>query len=629
MPFLQTLREYWGYDSFRGRQLDIIRSISGGRDTLVLMPTGGGKSLTFQVPTLCMQGLCLVITPLIALMKDQVDHLRLRGISAYAIYAGLSRQETLQILDNCLLGHVKFLYVAPERLSSEVFRTKLRRMNVCFVAVDEAHCISEWGYDFRPAYLEIGQIRELLPASTPLLALTATATPRVVDDIVRQLHLRDPQIFREPLARPNLRYVVRHASDKEAELLHILRSLSGSAIVYTRSRNKTEEIAARLEQQGISALFYHAGLKHVDKEVRQQAWQQGQVRVMVATNAFGMGIDKADVRLVVHIDLPDSLEAYIQEAGRAGRDRQTAYAVLLYNHNDRRLLHLRIEQTFPPADFIKSVYEKLAYSFQLAAGDGYETSHEFRLDHFCRTFHFFPLPVISSLAILERAGYLRYSEAEESRSRVMFLLTRDQLYSLPPLPSRREAVVKALLRRCCGLFSDYIYIDETEIGELTGQSAGEVYENLLTLTRQRILHYIPRRNVAHITYLQRRVEQQRLHLPHEVYTDRRRIFQEQIEAILNYAEEDSQCRSQHLTAYFGDTDTPPCGHCDVCLQKREAPVDTTAAETAILQVLADGQSHQATELRIDGCSRQALHEALESLSRRGLIRLENGCFRKS
>ena len=430
--FLPILRKYWGYEEFRGIQQDIIKSIAEGNDTLGLMPTGGGKSITFQVPALAQDGVCIVVTPLIALMKDQVYNLRRRGIMAAAIYSGMSRHEIVSTLENCIFGHTKLLYISPERLSSDIFLTKLRHINVSFITVDEAHCISQWGYDFRPSYLRIAEIRRLKPAA-PILALTATATPQVVDDIQEKLEFREKNVFSMSFKRQNLAYVVRETIDKDAEMEHILSAVQGSAIVYVRSRKKTKEIAEKLELSGITATFYHAGLTHTAKDVRQQRWHDDETRVMVATNAFGMGIDKPDVRIVLHYDCPDSIEAYFQEAGRAGRDGKKAYAVLLYNHSDTRKLIRRIDDTFPDKEYIRKVYEKLAAYYQIGVGSALGHTFSFEIDNFCRNFRLFPVQANSALTILERAGYIGYETEPDGRARLMFLLSRNELNRLDSL----------------------------------------------------------------------------------------------------------------------------------------------------------------------------------------------------
>ena len=504
--YKEILKRYWGYDDFRGIQREIIESIGLGHDTLGLMPTGGGKSITFQVPALAMEGVCIVITPLIALMKDQVHHLRRRGIFAAAIYSGMQHDEILRTLDNCILGRTKFLYVSPERLSSELFVTKLRHMRISFLTVDEAHCISQWGYDFRPSYLEIANIRTLLP-DIPVLALTATATPQVVDDICEKLTLHATQnaphstfnVFRMSFERANLTYLVRHVADKEQELIHILSHTTGAAIVYVRSRRRSKELATALVKAGLAASFYHAGLESDDKDQRQQARTADRTRIIVATNAFGMGIDKPDVRLVVHYDCPDSIEAYFQEAGRAGRDGQQAYAVLLYNNSDNSKLQQRIDDNFPPREYIRQVYEHLAYYYQIALGDGFGITREFNIDQFCTRFHHFPTRVHSALHILQRAGYIEYDEAPDLQTRVQFLLERQELYRLKDTTPDEERVIVALLRNYGGLFADLGYIDESLIAHDSGIQAAALHQVLTALAQQHIIRYIPRRQIPFVT----------------------------------------------------------------------------------------------------------------------------------
>ena len=497
--FQSILQKYWGYPDFRGIQRNIIESIASGRDTLGLMPTGGGKSITFQVPALAQEGVCIVITPLIALMKDQVQHLREHGILADAIYADKSRSEILKTLDNAIFGGVKILYVSPERLASEMFQTKLRHIHVSFITVDEAHCISQWGYDFRPSYLQIASIREMKPG-IPILALTATATPEVVDDIQERLHFKEKNVFKMSFERKNLAYVVREAEDKQGEMIHILQSVGGSAIVYARSRKRTKEMAQLLSQQGITATFYHAGLDPDVKDQRQKAWQKDEVRVMCATNAFGMGIDKPDVRVVIHIDCPDSLEAYFQEAGRAGRDGQKSYAVLLYNKHDELKLCKRVDDTFPPKELIQDIYEHLAYFYQIGVGSGQGKTFEFDIEKFCVTYKYFPTKVDAALRILERSGYLHYEDNPDGKARVMFLLGRNDLYQLDQLAPSQDAVVTALLRSYGSLFVDLTYIDETMIARQAELTIQQVYFALKSLAARHIIQFIPRRKIPFISY---------------------------------------------------------------------------------------------------------------------------------
>lgn len=624
----RTLKYYWGYDDFRGIQLEIIRSIVSGNDTLGLMPTGGGKSVTFQVPALVMEGMTIVVTPLIALMKDQVEHLCQRGIRATAIYSGMSRQDILQRLDNAVYGGYKFLYVSPERLSTDIFRIKVQRMKVSFITVDEAHCISQWGYDFRPSYLAISQLRTLLPDAA-VLALTATATPKVVDDICSQLSFRKghSSVFKMSFARSNLRYIVRRTENKPAELVHILNSVPGSAIVYTRSRKGTTDAARFLKENGISAINYHAGLSDIDKDVRQKAWQEGEIRVMVATNAFGMGIDKSDVRLVVHLDLPDSVEAYFQEAGRAGRDGKQAFAVLLYNNGDHGKMLRRIPETFPEKKYISDVYDKLAYYFQLPIGEGENRTFEFSLEKFCRNFHLFPVPVVSSLNMLTRAGYIVFKEADESFSKVMFICRRDELYRLHIMHSEIDAVIQDLLRNYTGVFSDYAVISEKRIATDTGLTDEKVYEYLKILSHQRIIHYIPRKKVPRITYLLPRVDVGRAWIPMEVYEARRSDYVERINAILGYASNESVCRSRYLLEYFGDKGAKDCGHCDVCLERNgDTGRDYKELAGKIIKLLSDKKPHRPDELVYDGYSTDTRNKALSFLVEEEKITLSDGMY---
>ena len=576
MFYHEILKQYWGYDSFRGIQEEIIKSIGEGRDTLGLMPTGGGKSITFQVPALAKDGLCIVITPLIALMKDQVQNLRQRGIKAVAIYSGMTRQEILIALENCIFGNYKFLYISPERLDTDIFKQKLRAMKVNMITVDESHCISQWGYDFRPAYLKIADIRELLPG-VPLLALTATATPDVVQDIQSRLKFREKNVFRMSFERKNLAYIVRKTDNKTAELLHILRRMPGSAIIYVRSRRRTKETTELLTHEGITADFYHAGLDNAVKDIRQKRWQDGECRVMVATNAFGMGIDKPDVRLVIHLDLPDSPEAYFQEAGRAGRDGEKAYAVILYSKSDKVTLHKRIPDTFPDKDYIKKVYEHLQYYYQMAMGDGLGCTKEFNLEEFCRKFKHFPVPADSALKILTQAGYIEYTDEQDNASRIIFTIRRDELYKLREMGNETEALVQTILRSYTGLFTDYAYISETALSLRTGLTRQQIYNVLMSLSKRRIIDYIPRKKTPYIIYTRERVELNHLHISPAVYEERKERYEARIRAMVDYVTSETACRSRMLLRYFGEKNENNCGQCDVCLSghaAHELPTDT-------------------------------------------------------
>lgn len=567
--FKKILKKYWGYDDFRGIQQEIIESIGAGKDTLGLMPTGGGKSITFQVPALAHEGVCIVITPLIALMKDQVSNLRRRGIQASAIYSGMKHDSILMTLENAVFGGVKILYVSPERIATSLFIEKLRHMKVSFICVDEAHCISQWGYDFRPSYLSIADIRKELP-ETPVLALTATATPEVIDDIQERLHFREKHVFKMSFARKNLAYVVRHTSNKTQQLIHILNNLRGSAIVYVRSRKRTKEYADLLNTTGISATYYHAGLDNQEKDQRQKAWQDDKVRVIVATNAFGMGIDKPDVRVVIHIDCPDCLEAYFQEAGRAGRDGKKSYAVLLYDNSDRAKLQRRVADTFPDKEFIRQVYDQLAYFYQIGIGSGYNACFEFPLERFCRIYKHFPIPTISALNILTRAGYIDFKEEDDMQARVMFCVERDDLYKLRGNEPQEDAVIVALLRNYTGLFQGYQYIDEGIIAQQCGLTQPQVYMILRALTQKHILDFIPQKHIPFIRYTQRREESERMVISKTIYDDLKARFAERIEKMLEYANCEHICRSRMLLRYFGETNTEDCGQCDVCLNQKRS-----------------------------------------------------------
>ena len=570
MTYKEILKQYWNYDNFRGIQEEIIESIGKGHDTLGLMPTGGGKSITFQVPALAQPGLCLVITPLIALMKDQVRNLRDRGIKALAVYSGMTREEIVVALENCIFGDYKFLYISPERLDTDIFRAKLRNMKINMITVDESHCISQWGYDFRPAYLKISEIRELLP-TVPVLALTATATPEVVKDIQTKLGFReDSRIFRMSFERKNLAYIVRNTESKQEELLHILNSVSGSAIVYTRNRKRTREVAELLVNNEITATFYHAGLNNDVKDQRQRSWLSGESRVMVATNAFGMGIDKPDVRLVIHVDLPDSPEAYFQEAGRAGRDGQKAYAVLLYAKSDKATLSKRITDTFPDKEYIRKVYEDVNYYFQMAMGDGLGCTFAFNLDEFCRNFKHFPVQADSALKILTRAGYLEYTDEQDNASRILFTIHRDELYKLRETDPETEKLINVILRSYTGLFTDYAYINEDSLAIRSGLTRQRIYEILLMLTRRHILHYIPRKKTPYIIYTRERQEAGRLAITRDIYEERKESYITRIKAMTEYATAEDKCRSRMLLRYFGEKNEHNCGLCDVCLSKHHS-----------------------------------------------------------
>lgn len=624
------LKKHWGYPSFRGIQKEIITSIGNGNDTLGLMPTGGGKSITFQVPALAKEGVCLVVSPLIALMKDQVANLRKRNIPAGAIYTGLSRQEVLTCLENCIFGGYKFLYISPERLDSTLFLKKLSKIKISFIVVDEAHCISQWGYDFRPSYLKINRIRALLP-HVPILALTATATEKVIEDIQANLGFQNANVYTMSFARDNIAYCVHYVSDKVAELIHLLNQdkTQSTAIVYTRNRKTTREIATLLNAENIPALYYHAGLSNLDKDVRQKAWSEGKARVMVCTNAFGMGIDKANVRLVVHLQAPDSIEAYFQEAGRAGRDGKYAKAVLLYGKADSGILSRKISQNFPPKEFIVDVYEHLAYFFQLAIGDGFGVTYEFNLVAFCTTYKYNILQTYNALQILTRAGYIDFTDEEDNHSRLMFVVDREALYHLPPLHPHMEEVLAFLMRKYIGLFSEYVFIDENFLATHLKLTHKEVCEALIALNKQRILHYIPKKKIAHVHYPQRRVAKEDIVLSPSVFDDRQKQYSERIEAMQRYATSTEDCRSKMLLTYFGQKDSNYCGLCDYCLRNKPLCQGEEISQ-AILETIQGKKQIKLQELyKLFGQSKE-VEEALYELLGEKKIRLEGmfltACF---
>jgi len=572
---LKILKKYWGYDAFRPLQHDIIQSVLDGRDTLGLMPTGGGKSITFQVPTMLLDGMALVVTPIISLMKDQVDRLRELNIKATYLYAGLTAGEMQRTYEKCLYGKCKFLYVSPERLQAQSFLERLRQMPVKLIVVDEAHCISQWGYDFRPSFLRIAQVRKLFPG-VPVLALTATATPVVAQDIMQRLDFKAPNVFSMSFARRNLSYVVRNTEEKLGELTHILQSVAGTAIVYVRSRRRTKQISDELNRRGIHADFYHAGLAVEEKEDKQNKWKTDECRVMVATNAFGMGIDKPDVRLVVHVDVPNSIEEYYQEAGRAGRDGNHSYAVLLVKHTDQRVLRKHITDAFPDKAFIRRVYERVGNFLGVSLGEGYQRVYDFNFVLFCKTFDLPILPVHNALKILTRAGYIEFVEEIETQSRVMILARKEELYDLDTTTPGADRVLQAILRLYTGLFADYVFINEDVIAYRTGLSHETIYNSLLELTRMHVLHYVPRKRTPYVVYTTSREEPQHVLLPRAVYEDLKQQMTERVEAVIGYATATTGCREQYLLAYFGEDAGQACGHCDLCIDRRKRADHTPA-----------------------------------------------------
>ncbi len=561
------LKKYWGYDSFRPLQEEIIASVLDDRDTLGLLPTGGGKSITFQVPAMMLPGLTIVVTPLISLMKDQVDNLRRHGIRACALYSGLTVAETRLAYDRCALGKAKILYVSPERLQAKSFTDRIRSFDVQLIVVDEAHCISQWGYDFRPSYLNIRSLRKMFP-DTPVLALTASATPEVAEDIMKQLDFRPgSRRFAKSFDRDNLSYIVRYDDYKERTLIRALSNTQGPAIVYVRSRRRCAELAAALEASGISASYYHAGLDVNEKEERQNAWMADRVRVMVATNAFGMGIDKPDVRMVVHYDLPSSLEEYYQEAGRAGRDGKPSYALTIVAKTDKATLTRRLNDSFPEKDFIRRVYELAGNFLDVAVGTGYDQVYDFNFRRFCTVYSLPQNLAYSALKILTQAGYIEYVDEVQSRSRVMIIARKDEFYSLE-LDDVADEVFNALQREYTGLFADYVYINEGMIARRAGVSEQQVYESMLKLSRMRVVSYVPKKSTPYIYYTTSREEPRHVLLPREVYEERRERMRTRIDAVRQFAFDSTQCRSATILRYFGEKDAPECRRCDVCRARR-------------------------------------------------------------
>ena len=617
---LATLKQYWGYDSFREMQYEIISSVLSGEDTLALMPTGGGKSITYQLPTMVSDGLCIVITPLIALMKDQVDRLRTRGIQAVAIHSGLSRRKIDVLLDNCVYGDIKFLYISPERLNSDIFQLRVRRMNISLIAVDEAHCISQWGYDFRPAYLHIARLRELQP-EVPVLALTASATEEVADDIMERLKFDRKRVMRSSFARPNLSYVVRKVDDKEEQLMRIIGSVNGSGIVYVRRRNTAEQIADFLQQQGVSASYYHGGLPAEERSIRQDEWVSGKVRIMVATNAFGMGIDKSDVRFVVHYTMCDNMESYYQEAGRAGRDGVRSYATLLVSPDDYKSLSRRIESTFPPLEVVKTIYNQLCSFLMIAIGDGKGRSYIFNIHDFCAQYHYFPTTVLGALDLLERNEYLTYVEVAENPARIIFRVSRDDLYKVE-MSKKTEQVVLAVLRMYNGVFTEFRAIDEMAIASAAKLQQIEVHEAFKELWIRQIIRYVPANSSPMIYMNDERLAISDLYIAPKTYSMRKEQMALRFNTMVEYADNSSTCRSVVIQNYFGDTSAEPCGCCDICLAKRKG-VKVEQVEKQIRELLAE-RSYTLREIASSlSLPQQEISAALTNMAERGVITISD------
>ena len=591
----EVLGRYWGYKEFRPGQQAVIDAIVNRHDTLALMPTGGGKSLTYQVPTMATNGLCIVITPLIALMKDQVDRLRQMGIAATAIHSGMSYSQIDIALDNCVYGDMKFLYIAPERLATESFRMRVQRMNVVLLAVDEAHCISQWGYDFRPSYLRIKEVRKLLP-DVPILALTASATQMVAEDIMRQLEFDKPNIIRSSFARANLSFAVRHTDDKNEQLLRVVNNVDGSGIIYMQSREGCEQLAEVLQQQGISASYYHAGLPHAERTMRQEEWTSGKVRIMVATNAFGMGIDKADVRFVVHYSMCDSLENYYQEAGRAGRDGKRSYAVLLAASDDNSKIAKHFEAEFPPLDDIKSIYEKICNFLQVPIGDGLYSSFIFNIHEFCIRERLFGGKVRAALKLLQQNGYMTLTEEFENPAKILFCISRDDLYKIRIDRQDLDHIIRTILRMYNGVFTEFRSINEQDIAASSGYTVEKVKELLKRMWQMRIIRYIPSNSSPMIFFDEERLPTKDIYISPDTYLHRKCLINERFENMVIYASNQTECRSVVIQRYFGDQDAQPCGICDICLAKRKRTKnDANTLCITILKLLSQ-ESLEAREI---------------------------------
>ena len=620
----EILHKYWGYSEFRPAQEQIISSVLAGRDTLALMPTGGGKSLTYQVPTMARKGVCIVVTPLIALMKDQVDRLRKLGISAVAIHSGMSYSKIDIALDNCVYGDVKFLYIAPERLATETFRLRVQRMNVSLLAVDEAHCISQWGYDFRPSYLRIAEVRKMLP-EVPILALTASATDMVTKDIMKHLGFKEEHIIRSSFARPNLSYAVRHTDDKNEQLLRIVNNVTGSGIVYMQSREGCEQVATFLQENSISASYYHAGLPHAEREIRQEEWTSGKTRIVVATNAFGMAIDKADVRFVVHYTMSDSLESYYQEAGRAGRDGKRSYAVMLVASNDSSRISKHFSDEFPPLEQIKLIYEKVCDYVQVAVGDGLYASYIFNIHDFCRREHIHISRVRAALKLLQQNNYLTLTEEVDNPARIIFTTGRDDLYKIRVSQDELDNIIRVILRLYDGVFTEFRSIDEKQIAAISGYTIDKVRELLKRMWQMRIIRYIPANTTPILFFNEERLPTNDLYISPESYTHRLRLTQERFENVLRYIGNKQSCRSVMMQNYFGDTDTTVCGVCDICInKKKEINNKPNSLEDKVLTLIREQNLTSRELCRLIKHDPQEIASAVEKLKAEDKIYADRG-----
>jgi ATP-dependent DNA helicase RecQ len=593
----QILTKYWGHNSFRPLQEEIIRSVLAGKDTVALMPTGGGKSVTFQVPALAMEGICIVVTPLVALMRDQVIRLKSMDIKAQAVHSGMTREEIDIALENCAYADYKFLYISPERIATPLFKSRIQKLNVNLLAVDEAHCISQWGYDFRPSYLKIAQLREMLPPGIPVLALTATATSNVVKDIMARLNFREPNVLKTSFGRPNISYIVRKVEDKETYLAETLRKIRGSGIIYVRNRKKCREIAEMLVKLGIPADYYHAGLSSEIREKKQSAWASGNARIIVATNAFGMGIDKSDVRFVVHWDIPDSIEAYFQESGRGGRDGKQAYAVLIYTGEDKRRLLDSAKHRFPPVETIKDVYEAVGNFLNIPVGSGKNNVYDFNLGEFVTKFRMPVNETYNSLGFLQREGYIEFTEEINNPSRVHFIVGRDDLYKFQVANESFDSFIKLLLRSYTGMFSDYVPVNEEFLSKKTGASRDAIYQYLIRLSAQHIINYIPGKKTPLVIYTEERLDRKALHISPENYLNVKEKYEVRLSKILDYVENESRCRAAVLLDYFGE-ETGRCGVCDTCRSRNELELSRDEFDLILNEVksLLEGGDYDVADL---------------------------------
>lgn len=618
------LKKYWGYGSFRPLQEEIILSVLKGADTLALLPTGGGKSLCFQVPGLALGGTTLVVSPLIALMNDQVMNLQKRGISAIAISAAMNFKEIDVALNNAALGHVQFIYISPERLQNETFLQKLSYLPVTLIAVDEAHCISQWGYDFRPSYLKISALRAYFPG-IKMIALTASATKHVAEDIQIQLEFKEANVFRQSFVRKNLRYVVQQEENKAGRLLRLIQNIGGSGIVYVRNRKKTAELADFLRKNAISSQAYHAGLKYEDRQKVQQQWIDNQVQVICATNAFGMGIDKPDVRFVAHLDLPESLEAYFQEAGRGGRDGKTAYSTIFFTGADQQRLRDSFQSAFPEPDYIKTVYQAICNYYQVAIGAGQGSNVEFDLEKICKSYNLSPVPAYNSIKFLEKESYVSLLDGGFEPSKVLFLAGKEDIYNFELMYPKFEPLVKTLLRSYGGLFENYVFISEKDLAYRVKTGAATVAEQLAHLDKQGILSYVPQSSLPKLVFLENRIHAKYLELNPDNYHKLKQHYKERIESVISYTANDQLCRQVQLLMYFNEFNYSDCGHCDVCISGR--PKDYEPVKNKLLSVLREARlSLDQLKENMKGCNEETWVRAFNELIDDGYVIEENAVY---